>query len=671
MLSPMERSRITPRMDGKGPEYYDRELEITNNFAVPISITKMQVSNSGTDDDFCRRYFTTPTFDRRREGDWPRAEKGESWKGLSVRFNFQNDDRIGPSPKKCILSMETDRVGRQSLPLIVYSGELMAEIELPDGGLLSKDCLTSKDGAMVTTSGMPCVNDWIENTAEGSTLRDAILDLQHLMRTKNPRTRACSAEGSDPVESYFRSLLVGPSEIHTLQPIIMPLGVVSAGSIVTRTLLLTNLNHVPVEIVASTFATGNMHIRIGITSSLMTNAIQQMKKDGLEDVIYFLANSPLAQDFLSKLKYKVDITPSVRANGNELRSLFGRQAIVEAVSNTTDFLAADLLLEENQEMDCSSGFMLSTDGTYKEDLFTRKIGKKKWTIPSGGVARFIITLNTPESSMLKNDVTSFVSTGLVFETNHGQAMPIVLTYSVLVGQLQLKPSDNLIAMNNNSAETVQDEGYASKTQIFTRTVQVPLFIREFSSDESLHERDRISLSIESTFSQDIYLSEVKSCNGWFNVRLPFNDLTGRTASAQNNTHVYDSLDVSKLLTIKGRNVTYNPLNSTASIPIGEVHSAMTCSHVTNDKSFSACALEWLEKREQIQPPGCGLSEVEIASKSIARESVESKIKGIKTQAITALRDVVTYLSDRYGGETNSISQLQGVIPHCCAGVVLI
>lgn len=619
MLSAEERTKIKQRDNGKKPEYFDRELEITNNFAVPISIINMEISDT-SEREFCHKHFSIPLFSKRRDNVGQRAEKEGSWRGLAIRFTFLEGEVLGITPKKCILTLETDRVGKQSLPLIVYSGELLAEWEVPEGGLIiASDCVVSTNGTAVSSLGMKCVKKWMHTTVEGRVLHDAIMDRQSKEKSTT-KSRACSARSSDdPVESYFLSLLSGPSRPHLLEPIIMQVGAVSAGTIITRSLVLTNLNHAPVEVTATSAAVGGMDVTIGTASSLVSSAMQQLQLDNKADTAYFLANSPLAQDFFSKLKHKVDISLSPRANGSELRSLFGRQAIVESFQSASDFRTSELLRARDDEFECSSGFILSTNGD-KEELKSRKAATKSWSIPPGGVARFTITLKVPDSLTLKNDMNSFIATGLVLETSYGQAMPIVLTYSALVGKLQLKtPATNALVDRRTQKNVISPDA-----------IQVPTSI---TSDRSLFfsKPDGVPLSVESNFTRDLSLGEVKSCNNWFAVAVPLELRAG------NN------------FTIQGRGL--SSLNSPTLIQIGEIHSTVSSLRTSSDNSFFSSALAWLESRDKIQPPGCGLSEEEIVATRLNvsgdGSSIEVNVESIKAQTVKALSDAHRILSARF------------------------
>lgn len=673
-----QRVKIMQENNGKIPDFFDRYLDITNNFAVPISIVGLRIlgSSTGDDHDFCNRRFMV---DKEALGSYldgrppPTAASGKKWKGVFIRYQFLNDDDLGGfMVKKCTLSLQTDRAGKQSLPLIIYSGELVVHIERPDQeSQMSVNCLiTKKDGSrIVTRSGMPCINDWITAFPEGGVLRKAILKKQLLGVVQQQNSKGkyrksspnCTASiGSDPVESYFRSLLSNTTldhnqPLHEFQPIVMSFGAINTGETMTLSMFLTNLNHVPIDVLATSAALEYMNVSIGLVPILLQDKFEAMMNfPGKGDVASFFHHSPMAKETFSQFVYKFDVLPSPHALRTELSSLFQRQVVIDTFQNSSDYLNNYIEIDE-KDMDCTCGFMLSTDGTYEKTIHTRKVGKKKWTIPAGGVARFKVTVTAPLRSELKNDVTPFVGTGLVLQTNHGQALPIIVTYSAIAGRMQLKPVHDL---NFTDAEKENYEGGVGElvrqrgntTQL---TVQVPMTFADPTLSpavDSLMQRRGVSLFIESTFLQDIYLSEIRSCNKWFKIFLPSNNLETQG--------IFGKPGPMDFLQIKGVGTNKSSLEKTI-LPLGKVLSALSCSHPSSDTSFFACALAWLENRDQIQPPGCGLTEEDVATRRISipakaskrRISQESRISLAKMNAIASLRDVVAILSARYADET--------------------
>ncbi len=677
-----ERGKFSEGTDEKVPKYYDRNLEITNNFAVPITIIGMRILDSHggrVDNGFCKSRFSFNSEALRTlvDGRSPLiAESGEMWRDLLIRYRFIDDDYSDGinAVQKCILSLETDRAGTQSMPLIIYSGELFVDVERSDKeGKLPAHCVLTKDGSTITSrSGAPCMNNLIGNSVEGILLKTILQkqlsvahQSQHMKRGNfEGYFRKCpSSIGSDPIDCYFRSLLpcsaLGGDQSHiSLQPIVMPFGAINAGKTMTLSLFLTNLNHVPIEVMATTAAVGNMNITIGVIPSLVHGSFDRMLSwPGKGDVAHFLHNTSVANDFFSRFTYQFDIIPSTRARRSELLSLFQRKVVIDTFQDASEYLTNYIQGEDITE-DYPFGFLLSSDG-YEKTFQSRKIGKKAWTIPPGGVARFSIAVTAPERSELKNDVTQFVGTGLVLQTNHGQAMPIVLTFSALSGQLRLRPwFDSQGTAENKQPNEVTNDSMEQQNTTIPSAIQVPLTLAGsslVSSVQSILQERGVLLSLESTFRHDLHLSDIRSCNRWFSVIPHSKNMTGFV-------HNYAPNEYLRMEGVENDDVDYSAderLLNRAILPLGRVISTLACSHLYSHSSFFACALAWLENRDWIQPPGCGLSEDDVvtqwmsnAAKAVKRRiSLDTRISTVKLNAIRALRDVVALLSVRYVDET--------------------
>lgn len=668
-----ERDRTSNGTNWKIPNHFDRKLEITNNFAVPITLTGISIldSHGGHGEmGFCRARFSLnsdalPSL---------RAESAETWKDLYLRYHFIDDDYSDGINvvRKCILSLSTDRAGKQSLPLIIYSGELFVDVERYDQeGKLPVYCgFIKEDGTTISSrSGIPCMKNWIEKSIEGAILQKTLFHKQqrHMKKGKSENYfRKCTTKSDfDPIDCYFRSLLSSttPGEDqsqYSLQPIVVSFGAINAGESMTLSLFLTNLNHVPIDVIATTAGIGNMNVTIGVVPSKLLGLFEIMSNtSGKGDVAQFLRDMPVANEFISRFTHQFDIMPSVRARGSELRSLFQRTMVIDTFQNTSEYLS-NYIGREEVTVDYPCGFLLSADG-YEKSFRTRKAGKKAWTIPPGGVARFSIAVSAPERSELKNDVTQFVGTGLVLQTNHGQALPIVLTFSALAGQLRLNSlidsQDNAQSALTNGQDTT--ESLKHQHSIFSSTVKVPFTLADSSLDPTINyirQNRGVLLALESTFRHDLYLSGIRSCNRWFNVILHSNYSLG----------FINDLDPNKYLRVEG--VENDEMNYSADerllnrtiLPLGYVTSMLACSQPNGETSFFSCALTWLNNRDRIQPPGCGLQEEEAVTqwmsdgaKSVKRRiSVDNRIHTAKSNAIQAFRDVIAFLSVRYKNEAH-------------------
>ena len=430
-----------------------------------------------------------------------------------------------------------------------------------------------------------------------------------------------------------------------IQPIVIPFGAIDAGSKVKRNILITNHNHVPINIWAPTALIGNMRVDIGIADRPRSAPIWSNREDKKDDIA-FLKHNPVAKKFFVGFRYETDISASLSMDnaGAELRPLFRRQFVRDMFVNSTEYL--NLSLEDSPEkMECADGLVLSSDGNVGVQLKQRIRGRRTWTIPSGGVARFVVTIDAQPKESLTNDVTPFVGTGLTLETDHGQVFPIVVTYSVIKGQLNLTPT----LPGQSEAKPLKEmmKGLIKVGDDYR--VKVPLTMKDSAADHfnvsGRQDNMGTPLFIESTFSQDIYLSEIRSCNKWFNIFLPSN-----TAAAKNFFSKTDSL-----LLIKGTNKTSDHrMTYTTRVPLGKVLSSLACSHPSGDKSFYACALSWIENYGQIQPPGCGLPQQDVVI-GMDGLDIHSRITKAKSEAMGALRDVVAWMSVRYADKDTTSS----------------
>ena len=267
-------------------------------------------------------------------------------------------------------------------------------------------------------------------------------------------------------------------------------------------------------------------------------------------------------------------------------------------------------------------------------LDTRENDVKFWTIPASGAARVDVTLKAPLLTKLTKNIAPFVGTGLLLQTNHGQVLPIITTCNIIVGSVRLTSFREVDDTNANSS--------------VHRGNNTPLS----SFDSFVHQRG-VLISIENTLAQDLCLYEIRSCNRWFNLLTP--EMYGISGPLDGN---YVQLNY---VPIKG--VGNHSSSEKSVLSLGKVIPALSCSHPSGDTSFFACASAWLEFRDQIQPPGCGLSDEDITARWMSVPSTnaskrnEKRRKSTIINAIASFNDAVAFLSYRYAndGTTRSTS----------------
>jgi len=214
VLPPEERARVSPSPKAR---HYDRRLELTNNFGVEMNILDMRIVDASGDDGYCGERFAvrgaTPSGGA---GGALAAGPGEGWPDLSIRYWFKDEVDFGVPgatsaaavSRKCVLSITTDLAGRQSLPLLVYSGEVMVDLERTDGGTHTVHCVVTKkrgdESPVISKSGMPCMHDWVANTDEGRVLKQAIGRV-FKGRSTALRGKKCPSHSGNQVDAYFKS----------------------------------------------------------------------------------------------------------------------------------------------------------------------------------------------------------------------------------------------------------------------------------------------------------------------------------------------------------------------------------------------------------------------------------------------------------------------------------
>jgi len=213
-------------------------------------------------------------------------------------------------------------------------------------------------------------------------------------------------------------------------------------------------------------------------------------------------------------------------------------------------------MKPNSTNSRGAGLLLSNDGSLTHDLFPMEASCTKmrqgFVLPPGAVARLSLSVHAPSKAALKQDVTLFVGTGLMLETDHGEKMPIFLTYDALMGQFQLSSSDMPSESDSSSPKDEEGQTILSEAEAHGETkmhddhkeiarIYVPATIRRpiTEAQASYHRKTRgntaqkeetenqylsrdstgVELFMESTFSQDMVLRNVESCNSWFSVLL--------------------------------------------------------------------------------------------------------------------------------------------------------
>ena len=173
----------------------------------------------------------------------------------------------------------------------------------------------------------------------------------------------------------------------------------------------------------------------------------------------------------------------------------------------------------------------------------------------------------------------------------------MVTYSAVSGRLRLTPTEGRNGTSDDAAGRADGgNGARGTASMDLLTVRVPLMLTDPTitpSVDSFAQRNGVPLSIERTFTWDVHLNKIRSCNKRFNVFLPSDNAAVRA--------FFNNKGASKFLRIRGRRDADGDDRSSGPgptvLPLGKVLLALTCSHLSGDNSFYAYSLTWLENRE--------------------------------------------------------------------------
>jgi hypothetical protein len=233
--------------------------------------------------------------------------------------------------------------------------------------------------------------------------------------------------------------------------------------------------------------------------------------------------------------------------------------------------------------------VLSEDGKkVRRTKVCRGADERSVRIPPGGYVRFDVFVRSPPAEVLEQDITSFLSTGLLLSTDHGQVIPILANFEALQGKLDVSHIPSPIISSESRDGIIQVPiGLFSKPSSETRESK-PIYIPPTVKDDGLSvahvavlsrnvsDVNSVSLFMRSSFSQDIKVRRIASCNPWFRVEL--SDTTGDILPA------------------------FDPF---LGVNIGAVSSYAMCNGEAAFPSFFRCVTSWLLQRAELQPRGCG------------------------------------------------------------------
>lgn len=636
------------RKSKKCANAFDRKISVMNQFSFPLTLNGMYIQGTSHEKvakvtalshERCTSLFEVVGFegnDGSVHSSLSKAFPGNKWGDITIRYKYSNDS-LGEhasikNPMKCSLVLYTPEAGQFHLPLWIYKGEVITTTE---DVITPPECQAKgEDGSQLT--GFECLDVIQSSGRVGSILSSSLRNVSTTITKKVHEVDSYSSgeEGwIEQINDYYSAMASDKNANHnSIHPVILSFGIISAGAIDTHSMFIKNKNPVPVDIRATVSAVEGMEVRLARVAVNIKDYIKLAKNDVESDELsttkwlrqYLMDVNGPARDYLQSFTYRDDIslmadaplvlqqlfhnTASVRLHRpiSRRRKKFLQNANANGVLDIyPPGFQQEVFPKDSQHL--TFGPMLVTlDDSAAYPLMARNNSENAavtWTIPPGGVARLEVTIRAPSKLALHNRAfAEILTTGIVLGTSVGQVIPIVATYKTLSGTLQM----NSVAENDVSNDS--------------KLLPVPAILRSTfdKHDEKGPSNDGLEVSIHNTFSSDILLKDIESCNKWFQFD---SGLPKRIASDDNYTAV--------------------------------VRASLSCDTQTSPEfypSFYHCALEWLEKKNIIQASTCGEISDEFDADLVGPGSNETNAVTTKIRAVDVLKRAVQFMDEKYSGK---------------------
>jgi hypothetical protein len=569
---------------------FDRKISVINQFPFPLRLNRLQIAGGNNENestalsaDTCRNHFSVVGFDSGLSN----ALSGKRWGDITVRYKYDKhihgelDDMKGL--KHCSLVLYSEKAGQFHLPLWIYKGEVITTTE---DSITPLEC-RAKDNDESSLTGYDCLDAIQLSGRVGSILSESLRYIS-TDKTKVDQVKSYSMgqEGwIEQIKNYYSSVASGINAVdNSIHPVVLSFGIVSAGTIDTHSIFIKNRSPIPIDITATVSAVEGMEVRLGRVAVNIKDYIRLAK--GNVDIDENSTNEWLrpyltevqgpARDYLQSFTYRDDIslmedaprvlqqlfhnTASVRLHrpSSRRRKKFNKNAAQNGALDIHPPRFQQEVFPEHPE-DLTLGPMLVTlDDNSAHSILARKCSEDSlttWTIPPGAVARLEVAIRTPTKAALRNrDFSEIITTGIALKTSIGHVIPIVATYKALSGTLEMSE----VAEKDHSNDD--------------KSVWPVPSIMKSGAEKVENGTSSLAVSIRNTFTSDILLKDLESCNKWFRFD---GDLPKRVAANESyTTAVRASLSCDK--------------NIPGWYP-----------------SFYHCALEWLEQKSAVQGSSCG------------------------------------------------------------------
>lgn len=349
----------------------------------------------------------------------------------------------------------------------------------------------------------------------------------------------------------------------------------------------------------------------------------------------FLTSNEEALEFISKFNYRDSLSPYYpaieRSHVLQLlhdwhsKAFFHREEFSSRIkSKGSTMCESDLHpplynsfnkpLEPTKTGKLFGSFILSSDKRlarplkecWKRDPDHMSSDRGAVKIPPGARARFEVQVRSPPQNDLKDDISHLLVTGLVLSTNIGIVMPIFAVIEALQGQLHASQvqqlnsqytSDFVASRLPDKKRNImkipldlswigrQDPGEKSNVNSTSITIPPANFSTPLSSNETLsyffgdgNISQGVPLYLKSSFSRNVRILDVESCNPWFKV-VPLN-----------------------------RNAKFTKTGTIVGFIRTNIDCSLIHSTYSGFPSFYQCMLNWLSHRLELQTESCGLKD---------------------------------------------------------------
>lgn len=545
-------------------------------------------------------------------------------------------------PIWCFLSFTTiPSTGHHITPVAIYYGSIDVSGS-PFLSLSEPEQKGEKQGEIGqnwsrAAVGVDNVLDWLNTARIGSALHAVLAD--SMGRNEG------SKWDKNLLNRYLYSLSgkIGKGGNSRFEPVLLNIGAISQGDVESFPLYLTNHNPVPITVSIDVSEVEGSGIILGQDQSTGSgdgnNPLDYLPPKGSKDtkvsdkkllkgtfgghpvdgLRQFLLRDATVNDFLSQFSFRDAVSMSKAAVSRSflLRGIFGESARETfhrrgSPKNHDDY-GSDSFPEfygpfsrkVRAENSLLGPIVLSQDGRKMRRISVRRRAQSSGastepsvSIPPGGSARFDIFVRSPPAEVLEQDITRFLSAGLVLSTDHGQIIPILTTFEALQGKLDVSHIPTPVFSSTSQDGIIQVPLGLFGNRSWTSKQSTPVYVPPNIKDEdnglaathvgiisrNSSDIDRVSLFMRSSFSRGMKVRRIASCNPWFKVEL--------SETQENSDSSFDSF---------------------LGVNVGSIRSVIICngasgSEVIPDVSFPSffrCVTDWLLHRADLQPRGCG------------------------------------------------------------------